>query len=89
MTDTNAKLLAEAMSLPEEDREEIAVHLWESLGPPGSEMSEEEWDAEIRRRVEEVDSGKVQCIPWEEAMRIITEDLDKADDTLIPPAGPQ
>jgi hypothetical protein len=27
---------------------------------------EEAWDAEIRRRVEELDSGAVETIPWKE-----------------------
>jgi len=34
--------------------------------------AEQEWSREIARRIEELDSGKVKPIPWEEARRQIS-----------------
>jgi len=33
------------------------------------ENAEEAWREEISRRIQEIDSGAVQLIPWEEARR--------------------
>ncbi|HET6427622.1 MAG TPA: addiction module protein [Phycisphaerae bacterium] len=60
MTPIGEKLKAQALELPEEDRAELAHVLIESLDGGADEGVEEAWDAELRRRLEEIESGKVQ-----------------------------
>ena len=58
-----AKLLAEAMQLPEDEREELAAKLLDSLEPPTG-ISVDDRD-EIEARAAEARSG-VAGIPWGE-----------------------
>jgi hypothetical protein len=37
------------------------------------ESAEEAWRAEVRRRIEQIDSGAVRMIPWDEARRRLYE----------------
>ncbi|MCW5833931.1 MAG: addiction module protein [Labilithrix sp.] len=61
-----AKLLEEAMQLPEDEREELAATLLDSLEPlPGISIEDRE---EIERRADEARAG-VAGIPWEEVKR--------------------
>jgi putative addiction module component (TIGR02574 family) len=61
-----SKLLEEAMQLSEDDREELAVSLLDSLEtPPGISIDE---TAEIERRANDARSGK-PGIPWDEVKR--------------------
>lgn len=61
-----AKLLAEAMQLPEEEREELAAKLLDSLEPPpGISIEDEE---EIERRAAEARAG-APGVPWDEVKR--------------------
>lgn len=52
-------LLAESLSLPVPERARLAARLLASLQPPAGTAEEIElaWDAELGRRLEEVDSG--------------------------------
>lgn len=58
-----------AMELSYDERAKLSEELWWSLHPPGEDVSQEEidasWDAEIKRRIEEIDSGAVEMIPGE------------------------
>ena len=66
MTRHVKELLEEAVALPEADRAELAGRLLETLeGDPDPDV-EVAWATEIERRVREIDSGKVQTIPWEQ-----------------------
>lgn len=68
------RLLEEALKLPDDDREVLAVILEDSLGDGSTEEDREAaWGAEIQRRLEEVRAGKVQLIPWEEVQRELEE----------------
>ena len=50
--------------LPPEQQRQVAAWLAVKLGPTDFDAAlEEEWGDEIKRRVEEVDSGKVRAIP--------------------------
>jgi putative addiction module component (TIGR02574 family) len=66
MSPTAEKLLQQVLTLDEKDRASVAGALIESLHEPGDPGVDEAWDLEIRRRVEELESGAVQGIPWEE-----------------------
>jgi putative addiction module component (TIGR02574 family) len=65
MTDP-ARLLHDALQLPPEARAVFAGRLLESLDTEVDEGAEREWDAEIARRLAEIDSGTVRTLPWSE-----------------------
>jgi putative addiction module component (TIGR02574 family) len=60
-----------AQELPADQRIMLANALWESVDA-AEEVTEAEvaaaWDEEINRRLEEIDSGKVEMIPLEEVL---------------------
>ena len=65
-----SELLRKALALPPEARAALAGSLLESLDDePADEGVEAAWNEEISRRIEEIDSGKVQMIPYEEVRR--------------------
>lgn len=71
MTVKGQKVLEEAMSLPADERADLAVTLMESLDGTEDEGAEEAWALEIERRIREVESGAVKTIPWSEARKQI------------------
>ena len=60
------QLLQAALALPESARADLAAELIASLDPAVDADYDTAWDAEIKRRIEQLDSGTVKCIPWEE-----------------------
>lgn len=66
-----ADILKEALKLPPEARAALAGSLLDSLEADVDEGAEAAWEAEIARRVRELDSGAVRAIPWAEARRLI------------------
>ena len=77
------QLLQSALSLPANDRAEIAALLIESLdddvettGSPAE--VEAAWADEIKRRLDQIDKGEVQMIPWEEVIGSMRERLNDA-----------
>jgi putative addiction module component (TIGR02574 family) len=65
------RLLADALRLPPEARSALAIHLLDSLDSQVDPDVEAAWDAEITRREQEFDSGKVRPMSWAEARREI------------------
>src|SRR5437867_10224126 len=61
------QLLAEALRLPDEQRAALAGELIQSLDSQANEDAEAAWSAEIRRRLERLDSGLAKTVPWAEA----------------------
>lgn len=61
-----ARILDEAMQLPEQDRAELALRLLDSVGEPAEEV-EQAWIAEAKTRLAELKRGEVQTVPWSEA----------------------
>lgn len=61
-----------AHELPEDQRILLARSLYESIEKEQEDMSETEisaaWDDEIKRRLDEIDSGKVEMIPLDEVL---------------------
>ncbi|MGC2111130.1 MAG: addiction module protein [Candidatus Korobacteraceae bacterium] len=72
MSQETSELLKKALQLPPEARAALANSLLESLDETVDAGVEEEWNKEIARRIEELDSGKVKPIPWAEARRQIS-----------------
>ncbi len=58
------ELYREAVELSECERAELAGLLLESLDSEPDADVEAAWAEEIERRVREIESGKVQTIPW-------------------------
>lgn len=54
------------MQLTPRERADLADKLW--LSVHSKEDVDAAWDAEIARRIEQIDSGEVECIPWETVM---------------------
>ena len=66
MSATVEELLRQALSLDEKDRASLAGALIESLYGKAEPGAEEAWEAVIRRRVEELETGAVETVPWSE-----------------------
>ncbi|MBC5768182.1 addiction module protein [Ramlibacter albus] len=59
-------VLDEVLALPADERSAVAVALLESLENADSSAVSDAWRAEIRRRREELHSGRVRATPWAE-----------------------
>lgn len=78
MTTTAADILRRALSLEGEERAALVAKLIESLdGPPDADAGSA-WEAEIARRVDDLDSKRVKTIPWEEVRKSLTDTTDDA-----------
>jgi len=65
------RMKSEALRLPEAERAELAHSLVASLDGPADPGAEAEWDAEIQRRLDEIDSGTAKLVDREEMRRTI------------------
>ncbi len=54
------------MELSIKERAAIAEQLIRSLDGPADDDVEIAWQKEIQKRIEEIDNGEVELIPWEE-----------------------
>lgn len=63
-------LIAEAISLPVEERAMVVNALLKSFNPPESEI-DRKWAAVARRRLEQLRSGEVHAVPGEEVFQRI------------------
>ena len=71
MGNKGKKVLEEALTLPPEDRAELAATLIDSLDEKEEEAVAEAWGREVQRRMREVESGALKTIPWSEARKQI------------------
>lgn len=69
MTQEGQELLQKALALPENERAELAGNLISSLDTSVDADVDAAWQQEVARRAQEVSSGKVATIPWEEVRR--------------------
>ena len=75
---TLEKVRSEALDLPESERAELAHNLVASLDGPSEPDVEKAWDAEILRRLAEIDSGTAILIDREEFARRIRARISRA-----------
>jgi putative addiction module component (TIGR02574 family) len=68
MTESALRLKDEMLRLPEEDREELARLLWDSLDDGCDEMDEIGWIAELERRSADVEAGRATVEPFRQAI---------------------
>jgi putative addiction module component (TIGR02574 family) len=66
---TLEKVRSEAMRLAESERAELAHTLVASLDGPADKDAESAWEAEILRRLGEIDAGTAELIDREELRR--------------------
>ncbi|TDP71148.1 addiction module protein [Roseateles toxinivorans] len=60
---------AQAMKLTPDERAELAERLWLSVqADTDAAPLDPAWEAEIARRMQQIDSGEVVCRPWAEVM---------------------
>ena len=61
------EILEYALKKPEKERAQMAEALLASLDTPVvDEDVELAWQREIAKRINDVESGAVKCVPWEE-----------------------
>lgn len=71
------KLRAEILSLPDKDRAELALQLMASLDGAPEPDAEQAWEAEILRRVAEIDAGTAKLIDRAEFGRRLRERISR------------
>jgi putative addiction module component (TIGR02574 family) len=69
MTPEVSKLLEQALSLSVEEQEALADSLISNLGGQVDEGVQAAWEAEIGKRIAELESGKAQTTSWAEVRR--------------------
>ena len=72
-----AEVLRDALALPLEVRAALIDSLISSLDQTVDAAGEEVWREEIYRRLQQIDSGAVQLIQWEEARRRLRSRLEQ------------
>ena len=80
MTYRAQELLREALTLPIDERADVAAELLASLDDAGAEDPAEveaAWAAEIEKRARRVMAGESQGIPWEEVRARADAELRK------------
>jgi putative addiction module component (TIGR02574 family) len=76
MSELAAQILRMALGLSAAERAELACSLIESLDEADDESVQAAWDAEIVRRMEDLNSGKVKLVSLAEARRRLSSSLD-------------
>ena len=71
MTNQAERLFEDAMRLPPESRAALAGSLLSSLEPNDDEDAPTAWRTEVVNRLDELDSGQVRAVTWEEARHSI------------------
>lgn len=78
MTTKAQEILNQALQLGPDERAELASQLLSSLEDEESYADlHPSWSAEIKRRLDELESGAVKAIPWEEARAIIRDRVSR------------
>lgn len=76
MTPQVSEVLEKALALSTQERGLLIDRLIESLDEgPVEEGVEEAWGEEIKRRVDDIRSGKVKMIPGEQVLREIAKEF--------------
>jgi putative addiction module component (TIGR02574 family) len=76
MTPKLSELLEKALALSTQDRGLLIDRLIASLDEaPPEEGVEAAWDAEIKRRVDDIRSGRVKTIPGEQVLKELAEEF--------------
>lgn len=71
------KILEQALSLPDDDRQRLAEALLDSIPAEVAEELEKAWNAEALRRAEAFERGEVQAIDGEKAISDLRSKLSE------------
>ena len=77
MTKAAQELLADALRLDTTDRAKLAAELLASLDGEPEEDVEAAWAEEVERRIDEIESGAVKLVPWEDVKRRVEKEILK------------
>ena len=69
MTQEVRELLQKALALPENERAELAGNLISSLDATVDPDVDAVWQQEVVRRVQDIQSGKVDTVSWQEVQQ--------------------
>jgi putative addiction module component (TIGR02574 family) len=75
MSPATERLLEDALTLPDEERVEVAFRLIRSLDPVEETNVDLAWATEIERRCDAIDSGVTQLLDWDEVSQRIEREL--------------
>ncbi|MBM3341167.1 MAG: addiction module protein [Betaproteobacteria bacterium] len=75
---TLAKIRRDAMTLPEPERAELANSLMASLDGIADQDAASDWEAEILRRLSEIDAGTAELIDRETFRQRMKERIGKS-----------
>jgi putative addiction module component (TIGR02574 family) len=75
MTKAAQAVLADALRLDAETRAALAAELLASLDGPEDGDAEAAWNAEIERRVAQIEAGTARLEPWEDVKRRIEKQI--------------
>ena len=82
MTVAARKIVKQALALSESERAKIVSELLKSLSDDEENIPQDEWDEawkkELEKRIDEIESGKVKCIPYAEVRKGWDKILGKA-----------
>lgn len=87
MSPTAHHLLEAALTLPQDERAEVANLLLDSVEGFATPEIAAAWDEEIARRIKEADEGGVPSIPAEEVDRRMREKYGFLTDSIPPGSG--
>jgi putative addiction module component (TIGR02574 family) len=82
MPSTLETLYLAALALAEEDRIELADRLLGALSPDVPSQLHPAWRAELKRRSDQIETGEVALIPWDEVRRLAWEAVAEDGKTL-------
>ena len=69
------EILNAALKLEDKEKAAIAASLLESLDPLVDDDVESAWQAEIQKRLHEIEAGTVSLVPWSDVRKML--DLDE------------
>ena len=75
---TVAILLEKALRLSQKERADLALQLLQSLHNGQGPDAEQAWEEELRQRLEDLKTGRVQGLNLQQALRIIMDNSDDA-----------
>jgi putative addiction module component (TIGR02574 family) len=77
MTKAAEKILADALTLDTRERADVAAKLIASLDGEPDEDVEAAWAAEVERRIDDIEAGRVKLVPWEDVERRVEREILK------------
>ena len=67
------ELYKQFSALPDDDKWSLAAQIFEDLHGPADPGAEEAWLQEIDRRLDQIDRGPVETVPWEKVDEEMTQ----------------